>query len=80
MAEHLSCQEFVELVTAYLDGALDADTQVRFEEHLALCPGCVTYVEQFRETIEDLGHSDDPPALSVETEANLLEAFRTWHR
>ena len=30
----LGCQEFVELVTAYLEGALDAADQRRFDEHL----------------------------------------------
>jgi anti-sigma factor RsiW len=78
MADHLTCQEFVELVTAYLEGALDADTEARFEGHLALCPGCVTYVDQFRQTIDQLGMVE-APALSAETEAALLEAFRTWH-
>ena len=31
----LTCQDFVELVTDYLEGALDEDTGRRFEEHLA---------------------------------------------
>jgi anti-sigma factor RsiW len=80
MAEHMTCQEFVELVTAYLDDALDPDTRSRFEEHLVLCPGCVTYVDQFKETIDRVGSSDDAPALSSDTEASLMNAFRTWHK
>lgn len=79
MAEPLSCAEFVELVTLYLEDGLDEETRARFEEHLELCPGCVTYVDQFRETVDQLG--DIPTAtLSPETEAQLLEAFRNWHR
>ena len=46
----ISCREVVELVTAYLDGALDADTRARFEVHLELCGPCVEYVEQIRAT------------------------------
>lgn len=79
MAEHLTCQEFVELVTSYLEDDLDADTRARFEEHLLLCPGCVTYVDQFRTTIDELGKVE-PPALSAETEATLMDAFRNFHR
>ena len=79
MAVHMSCQEFVELVTSYLDDAMDADTRQRFEEHLVLCPGCVTYVEQFRATIEQLGDAQ-PPSLSATTMESLMDAFRTWHR
>ena len=46
----ISCREVVELVTAYLDEALDADTRERFEAHLELCGPCVEYVEQIRAT------------------------------
>ena len=35
----LTCQDFVELVTDYLEGALDEDTVRRFDAGLALCPG-----------------------------------------
>ena len=33
--EALSCQELVELVTAYLEGALPPEEHARVEEHLA---------------------------------------------
>ena len=46
----ISCREVVELVTAYLDDALDADTRGRFEVHLELCGPCIEYVEQIRTT------------------------------
>ena len=36
----MDCDKFVELVTAYLDGALDDDTRSRFNAHLAECDGC----------------------------------------
>jgi anti-sigma factor RsiW len=47
----MTCQELVELVTDYFDGALDAATRAEFDAHLAVCPGCVTYLEQMRTTI-----------------------------
>ena len=46
----LTCQELVELVTDYLDGALDEETADRFEQHLSVCPGCETYLGQMKET------------------------------
>ena len=33
----LTCRDFVELVTDYLEGALDEDTKIRFEQHIAVC-------------------------------------------
>ena len=78
MAE-LTCQDFVELVTEYLEGALDEDTARRFEEHLALCPGCETYLSQMKETASRLGEIP-VETLSAETQATLLSAFRDFRR
>lgn len=75
----LTCQEFVELVTDYLEGALDEDTVRRFEEHMALCPGCETYLSQMKETASRLGEIP-VESLSPETQATLLSAFRDFRR
>ena len=53
--EQLSCQELVELVTDYLEGALSRGGRTRFEAHLAGCPHCTLYIEQFRETVRLIG-------------------------
>jgi anti-sigma factor RsiW len=75
----MNCDEFVELVTAFLDGALDPATEERFVEHLALCEGCERYLEQFRTTIAELGELP-PESLSSAVRTDLLAAFRDWHR
>jgi anti-sigma factor RsiW len=73
----LACNEVVELVTAYLEGALGAEEHARFEAHLALCDGCTRYVEQMRTTIELTGRVDEDD-LSDEAKTELLAAFRDW--
>ncbi len=75
----MNCDEFVELVTAFLDGALDPPTEQRFIEHLAECEGCETYLAQFRQTIQTLG---ELPAdtLTGPTRDRLLAAFRDFPR
>jgi hypothetical protein len=73
----LSCAEFVELVTDYLEGALDRDTEGRFVLHATRCPGCETYLEQFRETIRVLGRLR-PEAVDPATMDRLLGAFHDW--
>ena len=75
--EHLSCQEFVELVTDYLEGALPAEEAARFEDHIGRCTGCAAYLEQIRETIALTGRLT-PDSLSPEAERALLDAFRDW--
>jgi anti-sigma factor RsiW len=75
----LTCQELVELVTDYLDGALDAETADRFDRHLALCPGCDTYLNQMKETVSLLGEIP-VETLSEEMQATLLDSFRDFPR
>jgi anti-sigma factor RsiW len=75
----MTCAELVELVTAFLDGALDPETEQRFLEHLAICDGCETYVDQMRQTIAEVGKLP-PESLSDETRDQLLDAFRTFPR
>jgi anti-sigma factor RsiW len=75
----MTCAELVELVTAFLDGALDPETEQRFLEHLAICDGCETYVDQMRQTIAEVGKLP-PESLSDETRDRLLDAFRTFPR
>jgi anti-sigma factor RsiW len=70
-----SCDGVVELVTEYLDGALDADVRARFEAHLAACDGCDIYLDQMRTTIAAAGRvglQNVPPA----TLDGLIAAFR----
>jgi anti-sigma factor RsiW len=73
----VTCAEFVELVTAYLEGQLDAETAQRFVDHMALCAGCDRYVEQIRRTITALG-TLPPESLSDQARDTLLAAFRDW--
>jgi predicted anti-sigma-YlaC factor YlaD len=77
MAEHLSCQEVVELVTGYLEGELDPETATLFEEHLNFCDGCVDYVSQMRSTIAVVGRLE-PEDVPPQAREELLTAFRHW--
>ena len=76
-ADQLSCQELVELVTAYFEGALTPDERRRFDEHLDMCSGCRAYVAQMRTTIELVG-TLRVEHVSPEAEDALLAAFRSW--
>ena len=72
----LTCRELVELVTAYLEGALGPDDLERLEQHLAACDPCVSYIEQIRLTITVAGRIDTErldPAFREE----MRRVFRT---
>lgn len=77
--EELDCDEVVELITEYLEGALDEPTRQRFEQHVEQdCEGCRRYMAQIRRTIGSLGGLPPPEALPAGARASLLTAFRTW--
>ena len=77
--DHLSCQEVVELVTGYLDGALPAEDAALFEQHLNFCEGCVWYVDQLRSTVETVGEIREEQ-IPPEAKEQLIAAFRDWKR
>jgi anti-sigma factor RsiW len=53
-ADEVTCQQFVELVTDYFEGALPPRTLNHVEEHLVMCDWCVTYVEQMQAMVGSL--------------------------
>ena len=61
-SEHVTCQEVVELVTDYMEGALSPEETSLFEQHLSFCDGCVRYVDQLRMTIETVGRMGEWPS------------------
>ena len=75
----LRCQEVVELITDYLEGAMDMPLRTSFEAHLSGCPHCTSYVRQLEATIRVAGtiRAED---LSPQFRAALVEAFRGVER
>jgi len=77
----LPCQDLVEVVTDYLDGALSEVDRRRFEEHLEICERCVAYVEQIRLTIAAAGRAGvQGEALPADLRDGIRDAFRDWAR
>ncbi len=74
---NLTCREFVELVTDYLDEALTFGRWVQFQLHLGVCPGCRRYLNQMKVTVRRLGDlRPGPPPEPVRRE--LRQRFQAW--
>ncbi len=76
--EPMTCQQLVELVTDYFEGALTPAERDRFDAHLKVCPGCEHYIEQMRITmrlVQDASELDGRPEV-----AELLDMFRDFKR
>jgi anti-sigma factor RsiW len=75
--DELVCQQVVELVTDYLEGALSRSDRRRFERHLRGCPNCTNYLAQMRETIAATG-TLRPDDLSPQARQELTALFHRW--
>ena len=73
----LVCQQVVELVTDYLDGALTRSQRRRFEAHLAGCEHCTEYLEQMRTTIRLTGRLSSGD-LTPEMREEFTTIYRRW--
>jgi anti-sigma factor RsiW len=73
----LSCKELVEVITDYLEGTMGVEDRRRFEAHLEVCPFCVTYLEQMRQTTAIVGELQEE-SIAPSTREELLSAFHGW--
>ena len=71
----IRCAEFVELVTDWMEGGLPEPVRTEIEEHLLICPPCVTYIKQIQGAVQALRVAE-PPSASVLRREELLAAFR----
>jgi len=71
------CQQAVELVTDYLEGALSRRERRHFEHHLRACPNCTAYVEQIALTIALTG-AVEVDELTPEARQDLSALYRRW--
>ncbi|MGI8624089.1 MAG: anti-sigma factor family protein [Solirubrobacteraceae bacterium] len=73
-ATALVCQQFVELVTDYLEGALPRRDRRRMDKHLRACDGCSAYIEQVHLTVRSLGELPPEP-VDPDVHTHLMAAF-----
>ena len=63
----MTCKELVELLSAYLDDALELGDRDRLERHLERCSGCRSHLRQFQLMLDAMsavpGPTIEPPYL-----------------
>ncbi|MGS0686169.1 anti-sigma factor family protein [Nakamurella sp. GG22] len=75
----MECREFVELVTAFVEGDLDDAGKGQVQHHLALCEGCRRYLDQYGDTVRGLQEMTPQP-VDAALRAELLQKFRETRR
>lgn len=80
----LTCHEVIDFLGAWLDDELPPDVRRRFDEHVAVCPACVDYIETYRQTqalarraADAEARDDDAPEPLVQA---ILEAWSSRER
>lgn len=76
--DEVTCVEFVELVTDYLERALPERRVDLIEEHLVMCDWCKTYLDQIEATVEALPDAAIEEPIPDTTRELLLTTFRDW--
>lgn len=78
----MTCREFADFLGDYISGELESNVRDSFERHLAICPNCVAYLSNYRDTIA-LGRSafpDDDAALPDDVPGGLVDAILSTRR
>ena len=77
----MTCREFIEFLMEYHSGELSEVEHARFEEHLAECPDCVSYLKSYQETVKlgkaVLASFDEP--IPDEVPEELVQAILAAH-
>ena len=70
----LSCEDVNRFMVDYLEDRLDPKVRSQFEAHLAKCPNCEPYFEQYKTTINLVKEINDvePPEEVVEHTLEFL--------
>ena len=75
----LSCADVVELLTDYVEGALQRAVADRVTVHLSRCEDCTVYLDQMSRTVAAM-RDTELSGLPEGACAELVDAFRHWLR
>ena len=79
VSDEMGCRELVQVINDYIEDVMPPGDRKRFDEHLAICPGCQTYLDQMRQTIRAVGKLSEE-SIPGEVRNVLLQAFRDWKK
>ncbi len=69
----LTCKEFLQELTDYLDSTVDAELRVKLEAHISECPNCFVILDTTQKTIR-VYKGIEPQDLPQEVHIRLMRA------
>ena len=82
----LKCRDISQLLYDYVEGILDPPIHQQLEQHLADCPGCIAFVNTYRQTItlsKELREEEIPQELQQKLQSFIKEKLHKpgfWSR
>ena len=70
----LTCKDFLNELSDYLDENLDAEVRAKLEEHITECPNCWVIADTTRKTIK-IYKGMDPYPIPHDVESRLMKAL-----
>ena len=70
----LTCKEFLQELSDYLDESVDASAKAKLEEHIMECPNCWVICDTTKKTIR-IYKGMDPYAMPEDVESRLMAAL-----
>jgi anti-sigma factor RsiW len=74
MTPLLTCKQFLEELSDYLDEKLDADVRKKLEQHINDCPNCWVICDTTKKTIQ-IYRGMDPYPMPPEVHSRLMLAL-----
>jgi anti-sigma factor RsiW len=70
----LTCKDFLNELTDYLDEAVDAEVRAKLEQHITECPNCWVITDTTKRTIQ-IYKGMEPYAIPSDVESRLMAAL-----
>ena len=70
----LTCKDFLNELSDYLDERVDADVRTKLEHHIAECPNCWVIADTTKKTIR-IYRGMEPHPIPADVESRLMKAL-----
>ncbi len=70
----LTCKEFLNELSEYLDESIDAELRAKLEKHITECPNCWVIFDTTRRTIQ-IYKGMNPYPIPADVESRLMNAL-----
>jgi anti-sigma factor RsiW len=80
VTKKITCRDFLENVSDYVDGTMEPDLRVKLEAHLAKCPDCWVEFDETKMTVEIIQNVECHPLPSDVHDRLLRTLENHWSR